>query len=49
MLEEAEKESEYLESVLAEVEMAEGPDDLQAIEQELRGQGYLRKKQQDKR
>lgn len=46
LLAKAEKESEYLESVLAEVELAESLEDLQAIEDELRQQGYLRQKKQ---
>jgi predicted ribosome quality control (RQC) complex YloA/Tae2 family protein len=46
LLEKAEKESEYLESVLAELDLAESLDDLQAIEHELRQQGYLRNKKQ---
>jgi predicted ribosome quality control (RQC) complex YloA/Tae2 family protein len=45
LLTETERESEYLESVLSEIELAEGLDDLQAIERELQEQGYLRKKQ----
>jgi len=48
LLGKAEQESEYLESVLAEVEIAEGLADLEDIEQELRQQGYLRKRQQSR-
>jgi len=45
LIEEGESESRYLESVLAEVELAEGLEDLATIEDELSGQGYLRAKQ----
>jgi predicted ribosome quality control (RQC) complex YloA/Tae2 family protein len=48
-IEEAEQEVEYLESVLVELELADGLDDLAAIEEELAQQGYLRERQQVRR
>ncbi len=44
LMERAEQESEYLESVLAEIELAEELADLAPVEQELAEQGYLRAK-----
>jgi predicted ribosome quality control (RQC) complex YloA/Tae2 family protein len=44
-IEQAEREVEYLGSVLVELELAEGLDDLAAIEEELAQQGYLRERQ----
>jgi predicted ribosome quality control (RQC) complex YloA/Tae2 family protein len=46
LVDRAEKEARYLESVLAEIDLAEGLDDLAAVEEELAEQGYLRERQQ---
>lgn len=44
-----EAEVDYLEAVLAEVELAESVEGLEAVEEELTEQGYLRAKQKDTR
>jgi predicted ribosome quality control (RQC) complex YloA/Tae2 family protein len=48
-IEQAEAEVTYLESVLAELELAQDPDDLSAIEEELGRQGLLRERQRVRR
>jgi predicted ribosome quality control (RQC) complex YloA/Tae2 family protein len=45
LLQRAEQEREYLEAVVAEVDLAEGLEDLATIEQELTQQGLLRERQ----